>query len=58
MLSTANICYTSCVFQWESAVFPERILISFGFADLPRAPAPLCEHGLRFFTRVNETITH
>ena len=35
-------------------VFPGRILISFVFSDLSRAPAPLCDHGLyRFFTWVN-----
>ena len=33
-------------FMWESVVFPGRILISHGFSDLPRAPAPLCDHGL------------
>ena len=36
----------SCVFRRESVVFSGRILISFGFSDLPRAPAPLCDHGL------------
>ena len=36
----------SCVFRRESVVFPWRILISLGFSNLPRAPAPLCDHGL------------
>ena len=35
----------SCVFRQESVVFPGLILISFGFSELPRAPAPLCDHG-------------
>ena len=36
----------SCVLRRESVVFPGRILISLDFSDLPRAPAPLCDHGL------------
>ena len=27
-------------FRWKSVVLPGRILISLGFSDLPRAPAP------------------
>ena len=26
-------------------MFPGRVSISFGSSDLPRAPAPLCDHG-------------
>ena len=33
-------------FRRESVVFPGLILIPFAFSDLPRAPAPLCDHGL------------
>ena len=36
--------FVSFVFRLESVVFPRRILISFGFSGLPRAPAPLCDH--------------
>ena len=32
-------------FRRESVVFPGPILISFGFSDLHRAPAPLRDHG-------------
>ena len=34
-----------------SVAFPLRILISLGFSDLPRAPAPLCDHGLWMFDK-------
>ena len=44
--SLVRLLSVSCVFRRESVVFPGRILISFGFSDLPRAPAPLCDHGL------------
>ena len=40
-------------FSRESVVFPGRIRISFGFSDLPRASAPLFDHGLSNLTRVN-----
>ena len=33
-------------FRLQSVVFPGRIMVSFGFADVARAPAPLCDHGL------------
>ena len=33
-------------FRRESVAFFERSLISFGFSDLPRSQAPLCDHGL------------
>ena len=36
---------TSRAFLGGKASFPGRILISFGFSGLPRAPAPLCDHG-------------
>ena len=42
----------------ESVVFARGILISFGFSDLPRAPAPSCDHGLQMFdTKFFETTT-
>ena len=47
-------------FRRESIVFPGRFLISFGFSDLLRAPASLCDHGLyhgRCLTRVNVRTT-
>ena len=43
--------FVSCVFRRASVVFPGRILISFGFSDLPRAPPPLCDHGLEMFDK-------
>ena len=36
----------SCVFRRKSVVFSGRLSISCGFSDIPRAPAPLCDHGL------------
>ena len=50
-IGSFHLCafFVSCVFGRESAVFPERILISFVFSDVPRAPAPLCDHGLWIF---------
>ena len=35
-----------CRVGTRSVVFPGRISTSFVFLDLPRAPAPLCDHGL------------
>ena len=32
-------------FRRESVIFLGPSLISFGFSDLPRAPAPLRDHG-------------
>ena len=34
------------LFEVESVVLPNRIFISYGFSDLPKAPAPLCDNGL------------
>ena len=41
----------SCVFRQESVVFSGRILISFGFSGLSRAPAPWFDHGLYMFDK-------
>ena len=47
-IGSCHLCafFVSCVFRRESVVFPGRIFISISFSDLPRAPAPLCDHGL------------
>ena len=48
----APSCSYCAFFRRESIliiVFPGRILISLGFSDLPRARAPLCDHGLWMF---------
>ena len=49
--------FVSCVSRRESVVFPGRVLILFGFSDLPRAPAPLCDHGLLMFDKTQGEAT-